>query len=737
MDRRSFLKSSLGATGGLTFSLSFVSLSAASLGAVSAVSEAKASTEHYTTPLLEITPNDEILFTLARTEMGQGIDTGLVTALSEELEVNPTSVIIKHAPAHPQYNNTIFPFQMTGGSTSIRSDWKASAQAGANAREMLIAAAADVWKIDTQQCYAQLGEVKNQLNDDTLSYGKLSELAAKSKQIAASLKAKKDYKLIGQFNQRLRINEKVTGRAAYGIDTVVSDMLYAEVVHAPTIHGQVISFDDSQAKILKGIDSIFEINSGIAIVGNSIWTCKKASKLLKIKWRSRNNTVSSSTELKVALKKAADKKGKNVRKEGDVKKAFENSKQLFESEYHAPYLAHACMEPMNCTAHVKGKHAEIWAPNQSPDLALEAVHQSTGIAHNNININTTLMGGGFGRKVVPDFIAEAAEISKHLQKPIKLIWSREADIQNDYYRPASYHQVKLGLNDKGIESLEIKIIGPSPSVHLMPQMIATATPNWIPDLIKNGVGNLAGKAMGKFNLDESGAEGIADLTYPIPNLKVNYVYEDPLDLPIGFWRSVGHSHNAFVIESIIDEAAHWVQQDPYLMRKDLLKSDPRKQAVLIKAAEEAEWGTALPENHFHGIAVHKSFETYVAQVAEVSVNAGQIKVHKVTCAIDCGQVLNPLIVKQQMESGIIFGLTAALKGEISIADDKIQQSNFHDYQILRINESPDIEVFIIDSEEEPSGVGEPGTPPIAPAVANAVFAASKVRLRSLPLRIES
>ncbi|MBI1722541.1 MAG: xanthine dehydrogenase family protein molybdopterin-binding subunit [Gemmatimonadetes bacterium] len=644
-------------------------------------------------------------------EMGQGIMTAVPMLVAEELEVDWTTVRFESAPSERAYYNPLFGMQGTGGSTTVRASWEPMRRAGAVAREMLIAAAAQAWGVDRATCRAENGTVVHASSGRRLTYGELATAAAAVPVPEnVPLKPSSAWRVIGRPMKRLDAPLKVTGRAEFGIDVRLPGLLVAVVARCPVFGGRVRSFNAARARALPGVRHVVQISSGVAVVAQGYWQAKKGRDALGVTWDEGANANVSSAGITQLYADLARNPGAVARHEGDAAAALASAARRVEATYEVPYLAHATMEPMNCTAHVRRDGCDIWAPTQFQTASQGKAAEITGLRPETIAVHTTMLGGGFGRRAELDFVSDAVETSKAVGAPVKVIYSREDDIQHDYYRPATYNSLAGALDDGGWPvAWTHRIVGPSIFSRIFPQFV------------RNGI-------------DDSSVEGAANLPYAIPNILVDYVMRET-GVPVGFWRSVGNSQNAFIKESFLDELAAAGGKDPVELRRRLLANQPRHLGVLELAASRAGWGSPLPAGRARGIAVHESFGSYVAEVAEVSVAAdGTPTVHRVVCAVDCGTVVNPLTVEAQMESGIVYGLSAALHGEITIDRGRVVQSNFHDYAPLRMSEVPRVEVHIVPSTEAPGGVGEPGTPPIAPAVCNAIFSATGRRIRRLPIR---
>jgi len=687
---------------------------------------------------LEIQPDNTIVFTLDRVEMGQGIATGLSTLLAEELDVSPSKIEVEFAGANKAYRNPAYGVQVTGGSNSISTSWGPIREAGASVRLMILNAASEVLQVPVNYLSTDDGFIVHQGSNKRLSYGSLAGLASKeSVPSKPELKNPDKYKYIGKQNNRIDAQKKSLGEAGFGIDVEIPNMKYAVVARSPIIGGKVGSHNGSAVALLPGVLDVIEISTGISIVADSYWRARKAQSALEVDWVKRSEAPLRSEEISAFYQQEASKEGGSVkRSEGNVKDAFEEAQKTLTVEFDAPFLAHATMEPMNCTASVKNGKADIWTSTQAPDVAQVVVAKVTDVSLSDVTVHNQFIGGGFGRRLNQDFVGEAAEISYKSGKVVKLIWSREEDMMHDSFRPASLHKISAALDDQGMPSgWDHNIIVPK-IFDWAVWDVAPALFSWAPKFLYPMLGRVGQLTEGTpiTPADTSPYEGADNLPYAIPSIQVTHTKADA-GVPIAYWRSVGHSHNAFVVECFIDELAAEAKKDSYLYRRELLSNSPRLLNVLNLAASKGGWGEARSEGVYQGIAVHESFNTYVAEMVELEVHDNDIKILKVTCAVDCGLVINPDVVTMQMESGIIFGITAALYGEITIEDGKIQQDNFDTYPLLRIDQSPEIETIIVESTASPTGVGEPGLPPIAPAIANALFKATGRRFRSLPLKL--
>lgn len=661
---------------------------------------------------VQIAPDDSVTLLIDKSEMGQGVSTALSMILAEELDLDWKKIKTEFAPAAPQYFNPVFGLQGTGGSSSVRGSWEPLAKAGAAAREMLIAAAAKKWGVDAAACQTEGSAVLNTASGKRLGYGSLAEEAAKLPvPVNPKRKEAKDYKYIGKPTKRIDSAVKANGKAEFGIDVRRPKMLHAVVARCPVFGGKLKSFEATKAKAVRGVKNVVQVSSGVAVVADNTWSAMEGRRALEINWDEGPNAKNSSEAIHKLYLERLEQTGAIARKDGDAEAALGGAAKKVEAIYEVPFLAHATMEPMNCTADVRSDGCDIYAPTQFQTFAQMTGAKISGLKPEQVFIHTTYLGGGFGRRAEQDFIAEAVELSKAINAPVQVTWSREDDMQHDLYRPAVMVKLTGGLDASGnAVAWKSRIVGPS------------IMSRFFPGSVKNGI-------------DETSVEGIVTLKYGVPNFFVDYVLTEP-GVPVGFWRSVGNSHNGYIAECFVDEMAKAAGKDPVEFRRALLAKEPRLLGVVNLAAEKADWGKSLPQGRYRGFAVVESFGSFVAEVAEISLDrkAGTVKIHKVVAAVDCGRHVNPETIRAQIEGGIIYGLTAALKGEITIANGRVEQANFNDYDMVRIDEAPQIEVHIVESKDGPGGIGEPGTPPIAPAVSNAIFSATGKPVRRLPIR---
>jgi isoquinoline 1-oxidoreductase beta subunit len=713
LSRRRFLKSSALAGGGLVLGCHLPSLSKSAQAAEAAAAD----TTFAPNAFVRVGTDDVVTVMVNHSEMGQGTFTSLALLVAEELDADWTKVRAEHAPVDPAYNHVAFGLQMVGGSTSTWTEYERLRKAGATARAMLIAAAAEELKVKPGECKTEKSEVVHVLSGKRLTYGKLA--AAATRQVPPEkvpLKDPKDFKLIGKPTKRIEAPEKVNGAGMFGLDVSRPDMLVAVIARPPVFGGKVKTFDAAKAKDVPGVRDVVQVSRGVAVLADGFWPAKKGRDLLEIAWDPGKLASLNTESQREEYAKLAEKPGVVAKKEGDASAALAAAAKKLSAVYEMPYLAHAPMEPQNCVADVRSGSCEVWTGTQFQTVDRIVASSVAGLEPEQVKVHTMLLGGGFGRRAVGDchMVHEAVELSKKVKKPVKVVWTREDDTRGGYYRPRAYHTIAGGIDAAGkLSAWQHRIVC---------QSFIIGTP-FEPFVVKKGV-------------DETAVEGAADLPYAIPNVLVDWQMA-PHGVPCLWWRSVGHSHNAFVVESFLDELAHAAGKDPVELRRSLLEKHPRHKRVLELAAEKSGWGKKLPEGRARGIAVHESFGSFLAQVAEVSVSDdGRPRVHRVTCAIDCGPTVNPEGIRCQMESGIIFGLTAALFGEITFKDGRVQQSNFHDYPVLRMNEAPIVETHIVETTDKMGGVGETGVPPIAPAVGNAIFALTGKRIRRLPIRRE-
>ncbi|MFZ6640673.1 molybdopterin cofactor-binding domain-containing protein [Undibacterium sp. TC4M20W] len=697
---------------------------------------------------IKIAQDGTVSVAMHRSEMGQGIHTALQMLVAEELDVPMSMVRPMYVPAdkiygsmaaladglpfHPDDHGSVkrvaqwvtlkfareLGLQMTGGSSSVKDAWQPMREAGATARAMLIAAAAKKWNVAATECTTKDGVVSHSSGKQA-RYAELAADAVNSQPGEIQLKRPQDFKIIGQPQPRTDAAPKGDGSAQFGIDARPEGMVYAAIKQSPTIGGRIKSFDAAAGKAMPGVIQVIDFSmegavAGVAVVAQSYWQARQALDKLPITWDAGEHAqLSTENIFKDFASKLDSESGFAYHKTGDVEEtlAGKGVAKTIEAEYRAPFLAHAAMEPINCTALLKDDKLQIWVSTQVPGVAADVAAKVAKLKSEDVTLHMAYLGGGFGRRLEVDMVAQAARIALETKgAPVKMIWSREEDTTHDMYRPAALARFRAGLDSTGkLLAYDNKSVSGSITHQVLVRTFGLM-----------GAGP-----------DKTTAEGEFDMPYEIPHQRIRHVIA-PSPVALGFWRSVGHSHNAFFKESFIDELAHAANQDSLTFRRGLLKEHPRHLAVLDAVVQKAG---KPAEGRAHGLALHESFGSIVAQIAEVSVQDGQIRVHKVTCAVDCGIAVNPNIIAQQMESAVVFGLSAALYGEITIKDGKVVQSNFNDYQVLRINEAPEVETIIIKSAEPPQGIGEPGVPPIAPAVANAVFILTGKRLRSLPLKL--
>jgi isoquinoline 1-oxidoreductase beta subunit len=639
--------------------------------------------------------DNRVTLMINHSEMGQGALSGLAVLFAEELDLDVAQIRTVFAPVDACYKNGLWGGQFTGGSSSIRGEWTRLRRIAAKTRARLVEAAAQRWDVSAGECSTEHGEVSHPQTSRCLTYGELAEAAARLKSAPRTrLKSPSEFRLIGRSLPRLDIPAMAMGRTRYGIDVAAPGMLVATVVRCPVFGGHMKGFDAGAARRIAGVRDVLPITSGVAVIANDFWSALRARDALQIEWTFGKHAAIDDAKLERQLLRALETSGKPVTRRGDAKRTLARAAQRFDAVYRTPYLAHACIEPMNCVADVRADACEVWVGTQDQANTRTAAARVSGLPGERVRVHTQFLGGGFGRRAETDFVADAVELSRALAAPVQVIWTRADDLQHDFYRPAHMMKLQACLNSRG-----------SPAAWFM---------------------RIAGPSLA--------LEG-TDLPYAIGQVREEQV-ETPSPVPVGAWRSVGASNNAFPIECFIDELAHAAGRDPLEYRLALLDAQPRHRAVLELAANKAGWGSALASaaGRGRGVAVYHSFDSVVAQVAEVSVTNGNIRVERVVCAIDCGTAVTPDAVRAQVEGGIAFGLSAVLHEAVRISEGRVQQANFQDYPLLTLPEMPDVEVHIVPSQVAPGGVGEPAVPVIAPAVANAVFAATGRRLRGLPIR---
>jgi isoquinoline 1-oxidoreductase beta subunit len=660
-----------------------------------------------------IDAHGKVAITVGYVEMGQGTYTSIPMLIAEELEVELASVRVEHAPPNDKlYMNPVFGFQATGGSTTIRSAFEPMRRAGATARTMLVTAAAKGWNVDAASCRAEKGEVIHIASGRKKKYGDLVAAAATLPVPSdVSLKRPDQFRLIGTAAKRLDTPGKVNGGAIYGIDVKVPGMKIATLAISPAFGGQLRDLDDTAAKSVQGVRQIVRLDDAVAVVADHMWAAKKGLAALKLQWDDGPNGKLGTADIVRDLEAASSTPGAVARQEGDFTKALAAAAIKVEAVYEVPFLAHAAMEPMNCTVDCRSDSCEVWVGSQVLSRAQAAAAQVAGLPVDKVVVHNHLLGGGFGRRLEVDGVVRAVQIAKQVKGPVKVIWTREEDIQQGMYRPYFFDRVSGGLDAEGNPlAWHHRITGSS------------IMARWAPPTFKDG-------------LDPDTIDGATDMPYAVPNVRVDYVRHEPPGIPTAFWRGVGPTHNIFVVESFMDELAAAAKKDPVAYRRALLAKNPRGKAVLDLASDKAGWGHELSPGAGRGVSFQTVWGTFMAQVVEVEVSKqGEVTVRRVVCAVDCGIAVNPDTVRAQIESAIIFGLSGALYGEITLKDGRVEQTNFSDYRVLRINETPAIEVHIVKSAEAPGGMGEAGTACIMPALTNAIFAATGKRIRKLPVR---
>ncbi len=707
-NRRDFLKTSAAVSGGLVIAFTVpgakrFALAKTATGVAPFVPNA----------FLRIGTDDSITVLSAHSEMGQGIWTTLPMLIADELDADWSKIRVEHAPASPVYAHTGFGIQATGGSTTTWSEFQRYREAGATARALLVEAAALRFGVPASACRTENGAVI--AGNNRATYGELADAAAKlPAPETVTLKDPKDWKIIGKPTKRLDTPEKVSGRATFGMDVKLEGLLTAVVARSPVFGGTVKSFDATKAMAVPGVRHVVQVPSGVAVVADHFWAASRGRAALEVEWEAGLGATLDTDRLREEFGSLAKTPGMPAASAGDVDIGLAAAASTLEAEYAVPYLAHAPMEPLNCTVRIGPDKCEIWTGTQFQGLDQPLAAQIVGLQPEQVVIHTPFLGGGFGRRANPksDFVVEAVHVAKATGKPVKVVWTREDDVRGGYYRPAYVHRAKIGVGANGVPTAwDHTIVG---------QSIITGTA-FEGVLVQNGI-------------DNTSVEGVSDSPYlsSVPNHRVG-LHSPTTAIPVLWWRSVGHTHTAFVMETLIDELAEKAGQDPVEYRRRMLHDHPRHLGALNLAAEKAGWGSPLPAGRARGVAVHESFGSFVGEVAEVSIENGEIRVHRVVCAVDCGIAVNPAGIAAQIESGVAFGLGAVCHSKLTLKEGRVQESNYHDYRVLRMNEMPRVETHIVPSTDPPGGIGEVSVPPIAPAVANAVAALTGKRLRELPL----
>lgn len=701
VSRRAFLKTTAGISGGLVLALSLPGCGSKPV----ASGETK-----FITPnaWLRIGTDNSVTFFCDKSEMGQGVYTALPMLIAEELGVSVDHIQVEFAPPGDAYINNLLGGQVTGGSTSVRDGWDKLRKAGATARHLLVAAAAAEWGVDPRNCKVADGVIVSP-QYKKLKFGEVAEAAAKLPVPASvALKPADQFTVIGKARRRKDTPAKVDGSAVYGIDVKLPNMLYAALAQPPALGGAVKTFNDEKARAMPGVVATVLTSSGVAVVADSWWRAKKARDALTIDWDAGPNAGLNDAKIAQTLRRGAEGAGRVAREDGDVEAAIKGAARVVRADYELPLLAHATLEPQNCTADVRDDGVDIYVPTQVQQIAQAAAAKAAGVDTAKVNVHTTFLGGGFGRRLEVDFIPAAVEVSKAVKRPVKLVWTREDDMTHDAYRPPAFDQATAAFDAKGkLTAWKLHLTGPSITARMFPAVVEKM-------------------------VDPFAVEAAANFPYDVPNVRVDFKQQE-IGINVGYWRSVSHALNCFVAESFMDELAFAQRKGPAEFRRALLEKQPRFLKVLDLVTHEARFGYP-PRGHAQGLAVMEGYGTYMAQVVDISIeNSGKVKLHRVYCAADCGQQVNPDTVVAQIESSILFGYSALMWGEINLQAGRVQQTNFDNYRVARMNEAPRIDAYLIDSTEAPGGIGEPATALVAPAVCNAIFAGTGRRLRSLPL----
>lgn len=721
LSRRTFMIASAAAGGGLLIGIALPKIFDGKDGAGAHLG-AGADTDDADNPafspnaFIRIDTDGVVTLVMSKVEMGQGTFTSISMLIAEELGVDPFTVKLEQAPAdEKKYADPLLGGQVTGGSTSIRGAWEPMRKAGAVARTLLVTAACQEWNVKPDECHVENGFVIRNDSDKKLSYSDLVIAAAKlpiPKDVA--LKDPKDFKLIGKSLKRLDSPQKVNGQAVYGIDVRQPGMKIATVAMCPVLGGKLVKVDDRKALAIKGVHKVVPLEDAVAVIADHMWAAKQGVAALEIEWDGGRNAALTTADIVNQLAQAAGDQGRAApgavaRADGDFKAAYAKAAVKNEAVYQVPFLSHAAIEPMNATVHVQKDRCDVWVGTQVPALAHNGAVGITKLPPEKVFIHNHHIGGGFGRRLDVDFINQAVAIAKQVDYPVKTVWTREEDMQHGIYRPYYYDKLAAGMDKDGkLVAWQHRVTGSS------------IMSRWLPQFVQNG-------------LDPDAVEVAKDPMYAPENIFVEYVRQEPPGMITGWWRGVGATHNTFMVESFIDELAHIAKQDPLKYRLSFLDKHPRAKNVLEIAAKNAGWGKQLPAGSGLGLSVQFAFGSFVAQVAELEVKGEDIVLKRIVCAVDCGMVVNPDHVKAQIEGGINFGISGAMWGEITVKDGKVEQSNFDSYRVMRMNEAPVIDVHIVQSAEAPGGIGEPGTSAVAPALTNAIYAATGKRIRTLPI----
>jgi isoquinoline 1-oxidoreductase beta subunit len=712
VSRRSFLQASLAASGAVVFAFHLPGLGGGRKAFLAEAADDSAAVKYPPQSFIRVEPDGTTVFQINKLEMGQGVNTSMAQILAEEMDADWSKVRSETAPVDPVFNHTGFGTQMTGGSTALKSSYDQHRMIGAMARAMFLQAAADKWSVPTSSLRTESGKVIGEKG--VLTYAELAPEVAKLKPPAkVELKDSTHFRLIGKPVERVDAREKVTGKAQFGIDVQIPGMLYCVVARPPVFGAKVKGVKDGAARAVRGVKNVIQLPDRVAVLAENTYAARQGRDALEIEWEATGKENVSSEGILAAYREAAKTLGAVAENKGNVEGELKQATKKLEAEFYFPYLAHACMEPMNCTVNYDGSKCEFWSGHQMPTIDRDTAAAILGLDKDKVQVHTTYAGGSFGRRANKnsDYVVEACQIAKQAKVPLKVFWTREDDMKGGYYRPFTLHKVDIGLDAKGLpKAWDHRIVGQS----------AVSDSYFETMMVKNGV-------------DPTSVEGVAHSHYEVPNRRVTLALQKQ-HVPVLWWRSVGNTHTAFVMETLLDEIAHEANKDPLELRLELLKNSPRHVAVLKLLKKVSPWGKPAKKGHAYGLAIHESFDTVVGQVAEVSMENGMPRVHNVWVAVHCGRVVNPEGARQQAEGGVLYGITAALYSQVPIVGGAPTANSFNDYPVARMPEAPNVKTFFVESTDTPTGLGEPGVPPIAPAIANAVFRLVKKRARFLPFR---